>query len=63
MMSLHYIFIVSYVINNRISPYIFGVIVTPQVWIRLGIQVSRREIYTYIHLNYGIVEFLFFIKK
>ena len=35
-----------------------------RIWgIRAGVQVSRREFYTYIHVDYARVEFLFYIKK
>ena len=30
---------------------------------RPGIQVSRRELHTHIHLDYDTVEFLSYIKK
>ena len=34
------------------------------VWgVRVGVQVSRRELHTYIHLDYVRVEFLYCIKK
>ena len=34
------------------------------VWgAKAGVQVSRREFHTHIHLNYVIVEFLFHIKN
>ena len=31
--------------------------------VRAGVQVSRRELHTYIHLDYVRVEFLSCIKK
>ena len=35
-----------------------------EVWeVRAGFQVSRREFYTNIHLNYAKVEFMFCIKN
>ena len=35
-----------------------------RIWgINVGVQVSRKEFHTYIHVDYVRVEFLFYIKK
>ena len=35
-----------------------------RIWgIRAGVQVSRKEFHTYIHVDYVRVKFLFYIKK
>ena len=32
-------------------------------WVRVGIQILRREFHAYIHLDYVRIKFLFYIKK